>query len=679
MRKLVLAWCAVSVAAGSAEAAAATVLEWSQALARAEVQGMGVPAAGRSLSIGGLTLELRAGSLRPVVARETVVGAYFAGEGSLVYSQGDGIGDAVFRTNVKRLTNAAVGAGGSYSDVVTSALILTSPGGVATLFPELPPLGEAATLDNHRARFDQLRAPRYPTVLAQALVEPPAAPLFVAEIVGKGEDYLFAHDPMREQQETLSVVKKLRRAEKPYSEWRIVEILGFRPLGRAWLEPRPKPFMLTDVDLTLVNPRGRTAELTVKETFTALAPTRVLALSLWSDRVIDAGGAGHRELEPYSLEAVRTPAGTSLPFVHASGDLLVELPRPLGAGETTTVEFVIRGDVLYRPEGMSYWQLPTSSWLPMPTRLELQYFSYHAVVKAAAPFTPFSCGRTVRRWQEEGLECGEFREEKPIQIPVILAGKYRTLEREHNGVTIRVSRYVMAEERSMQQIASIIASLLDFYRPYLGDYPFAELNVIEINSFGFGQAPAGIIFITKEAFSPLEDAWARLFSQGINARLAHEMAHTWWGHVAKLGEEEDQWLSESVAEYMAAYAMGKLWKKQEFETQLRRWRGNSKFVKDKGSVYLANYLSGESGFEDRVGLLYNKGPLVLHALRQELGDDQFFTVLKSFLRSFDFRYAETRHFLGITDFVTKKDWRPFFDRFLLGTEWPAEGKGGGGR
>lgn len=678
MRRFVLVWCAASLAAGWVHAAA-TVVEWSAGLATAELRGAGVPAAGRSLVIGGLKLELTAGSLRPVVARETVVGAYFSGEGSMIYNPGGGLVDAVFRTNVKRLTSGAVADSGAYEDAITSALILGSPGGVETLFPELPPLGEPVSLDDHRARFDHLRAPRYATVLAQALVDPPAAPLFVAEIAGKGEDYLFAHDTLREHQETLFVLKKARGADRPFSQWRFAEILGFRPLGREWLEPRPKPFMLTDVDLTLVNPRGRTAELTVKETFTALLPTRVLPLSLWSDRVIDAGGSGRLELEPYTLQAVRTAAGTPLSFVHASGDLIVELPRSLGAGEITTIEFVIRGDVLYRPEGMSYWQLPTSSWLPLPERLELQYFSYRAVVKAVAPFTPFSCGRTVRRWQEEGLECAEFREEKPIQIPVILAGKYRTLERVHNGVTIRVSRYVMAEERSMQQIAGIISTLLDFYRPYLGEYPFGELNVIEINSLGFGQAPAGIIFITKEAFSPLQDVWARLCSQGINARLAHEMAHTWWGHVAKLGEWEDQWLSESLAEYMAAYAMGKLWKKQEFETQLRRWRSNSKFVKDKGSVYLANYLSGDSGFEDRVGLLYNKGPLVLHALRQELGDDQFFTVLKSFLRSFEFRYAETQHFLGITNFVTKKEQRPWFDRFLLGTEWPAEGKSAGGR
>lgn len=679
MRRGLWAWCSLMMCAGWMEAAAVTVVEWSSALAQARVQVAEVKAAGRSLAIGPLTLSVRTGSLRPVVARDTVVGAYFNGEATLAYKQADSFAEPVFRTNVKRLTSGTVDDSGAYVDTVTSALILASPGGVRMLFPNPPALGEAEPMEGHRARFAHLRGPRYPTVLAQAMVDPPAQPLYIAEIVGKGEDYLFTYDTVRDHVASLAVLVKSSWAFRPLSQWRFALPLAVEPVGRAWLAPRPKPFMLTDVDLTLVNPRGRTAQLSVTETFTALTPTRVLALSLWSDRVVEAGGSGSQEVESYTLTSVRTEAGEALPFVHASGDLVVELPGTLQPGGTTTVQFEIQGEVLYRPEGMSFWELPTSNWLPVPDRLDLQYFTYHAVVKAASPFTPFSCGRTVRRWQEEGLECAEFREERPIHIPVVLAGKYKTLEREHKGVKIRVSRYVMAEERSMQQIASIISALLDFYEPYLGAYPFAELNIIEINSYGFGQAPAGIIFITKEAFSPLQDVMARLFSQGINARLAHEMAHTWWGHVAKLGEPEDQWLSESTAEYMAAYAMGKLWKKQEFDTQLRRWRSNSKFVKDKGTVYLANHLSGDSGFEDRVGLLYNKGPLVLHALRQQLGDDQFFTVLKSFVRSFDFRFAETQHFLGITDFVTKKEMRPFFDRYLLGTEWPAETRGGASR
>ena len=68
----------------------------------------------------------------------------------------------------------------------------------------------------------------------------------------------------------------------------------------------------------------------------------------------------------------------------------------------------------------------------------------------------------------------------------------------------------------------------------------------------------------------------------------------------------------------------------------------------------------------RFKLLYGKGPVMLHELRQAVGDDVFFTILKSYLRSFQFKPATTRDFIGITNFVTKQDHAAFFDRNLFG-------------
>jgi len=367
---------------------------------------------------------------------------------------------------------------------------------------------------------------------------------------------------------------------------------------------------------------------------------------------------------------VTVAGGDPLPFVHDGGDLLVELPRALAAGESIDLAFAIGGDVLFHPGNDSYWEMGTGAWLPLPNRSELMAATYHALVKVKKPFIPFSCGQTVRRWDEGELSCAEFREELPIQIPVILAGSYTTTSEERNGVTVRVSAYAIAKPRAAKQLVDIAFTLMDFYRTFLGDYPFKELNIIEINSYGFGQAPAGIIFITKEAFSPVLEEESRLFSEGINARVAHELAHAWWGHVAKLGAPEDQWLSESMAQYYSAYALGKLRGPRWFDQGVKEWKTRVNTLKDHGTVYSANYLSGDSGAEDRAALLYGKGPLVLHALRLQLGDQVFFTILKSFLKSFHFKPAETRHFIGLTGFVTKQDYSDFFNRYLLGTEWP---------
>lgn len=81
----------------------------------------------------------------------------------------------------------------------------------------------------------------------------------------------------------------------------------------------------------------------------------------------------------------------------------------------------------------------------------------------------------------------------------------------------------MRDEEKMKQIAGLVLALIQFYRPLMGDSPFRELNILEINDFGVGFVPAGTAFITRETFArvPLE-GFAGLFVEGLNRRLGHE-------------------------------------------------------------------------------------------------------------------------------------------------------------
>ncbi len=77
-------------------------------------------------------------------------------------------------------------------------------------------------------------------------------------------------------------------------------------------------------------------------------------------------------------------------------------------------------------------------------------------------------------------------------------------------------------------------------------------------------------------------------------------------------------------------------------------------------------------------LLYSKGPLVIHALREELiremgeekGDAAFLTWMRAYVQNFAFKTGETRHLVGILNQITGKDWQPWFERYVYGTEMP---------
>ncbi|HWZ85879.1 MAG TPA: hypothetical protein VN032_06750, partial [Thermoanaerobaculia bacterium] len=69
-------------------------------------------------------------------------------------------------------------------------------------------------------------------------------------------------------------------------------------------------------------------------------------------------------------------------------------------------------------------------------------------------------------------------------------------------------------------------------------------------------------------------------------------------------------------------------------------------------------------------LLYDKGPYLLAALHRELGDDAFFTFMKSYQKSFRWKFGSTKTVQGLLQFMTKKDYGPFFEQNYWGIGMP---------
>ena len=89
-------------------------------------------------------------------------------------------------------------------------------------------------------------------------------------------------------------------------------------------------------------------------------------------------------------------------------------------------------------------------------------------------------------------------------------------------------------------------------------------------------------------------------------------------------------------------AVGQLLGEHKFKAAVRQWKEQAGRVRASESIYLANRIAGEKAYLDRYGLLYAKGPLMFHALREELGDKVFLTLMKSTLTNFHFKHIETR-------------------------------------
>jgi hypothetical protein len=379
------------------------------------------------------------------------------------------------------------------------------------------------------------------------------------------------------------------------------------------------------------------------------------------------------ESSQYRVKSVRDAARAELPFHHRNHQILVALPTPAPPGRPLQLAFEIEGDFLHRPDGDNYWVLGTEPWFPQPG-LSGSYYTVRATVRVKKPFVPFAPGVTLSRREDGDDNVLEVKIDKPVERVIVAAGKYHPAEETRNGVTVRVAAYALSNQRAVKQLTDLAFAIIDYYQRFLGPFPFPEFNIIEINSYGFGQAPPGTMFITQEAFNPYTFEENQLFSQGVNERFAHEIAHQYWGHVVKMPGPEEQWLSESFSEYCAALFLRGFKDKATYQSMVNHWRAKARTAHEAAPIPLAHRVSlpqdPRGNWVIRTGLIYDKGAYLLATLHKELGDETFLTFLKSYQKSFAWKFGSTRQVYGLLKAITGKDYQPFFEQHYWGTGLP---------
>ncbi len=645
--------------------------------------GASASVANLRLASGHLVLTLKSGAAAPVKAGDEVVGIYFEGSGELAYTSADPVELPILTFNAKKATGLDVerGEGGAVVRDTPQRILWLAAGQEIPAISALSSAGAGAGAAPLEASFakhlDRLRhVVGFDAALffAQQKLDAPGSPRVLAAADGGKEALLYLLDGLEDHSESLLALRKPRYPDAETKNDLYETVLSEQPVGRERRDPVTPPYVLTQVDLGLRASDGKDVSLSVAETVVPIgSPRRVFRFDLYNARYYGPG-IGSRT---WNVRSVKDGEGRALAFLHRGDQILVETAAPVPADQNATLRFEIDGDFLVRPGGDSYWQLGLGGgpWFPMPD-LNAQLFDFHCVARVKKPFLPIASGRTLRRAEDGDENVLETRTENPVAFPAVIAGAYQWEEETRDGVTVRVASYAMKNSRAMKQLAGLAFGIIENYQSFLGPFPFPEYDIVEINTWGFGQAPPGVMFITKEAFNPLMGETNQLFSQGINERFAHEIAHQYWGQVVKMPSHDEQWLTEAFAEYSAAIFLKAMKGQGTYKTLLNHWRSNASDATKISPIPLANRISipsdPETAFLYRNDLIYAKGAYLLAVLHKELGDSMFLTFFKSYQKSFRWKFGSTKTVEGILQWLTKKDYGPFFAENYWGVGLPKD-------
>lgn len=193
-----------------------------------------------------------------------------------------------------------------------------------------------------------------------------------------------------------------------------------------------------------------------------------------------------------------------------------------------------------------------------------------------------------------------------------------------------------------------LPAMIEAFTEMFGPYPFEAYGILIIDE------PLGVA-LELQTLSIFGTDW---FAPGrdLDAISAHELAHQWFGNHVSVAEWDDIWLNEGFATY-AQY----LWREAS--------EPGYDIDRDIAAIRsLGTRLSlppGDPGGEDLFDTsVYFRGALTLHELRRQVGDDDFFAILRRHVERHGGANASTADFIATAEEVSGRDLTDFFDAWL---------------
>ncbi len=220
--------------------------------------------------------------------------------------------------------------------------------------------------------------------------------------------------------------------------------------------------------------------------------------------------------------------------------------------------------------------------------------------------------------------------------------------------TVVVTNYIYPENTTAPDRSKAVIDIMQLYSRLFIDYPFKQEKYGHAQfGWGGGMEHQTMSFMLNFSFS----------------LIAHELAHQWFGNYITCGSWKDIWLNEGFASYCEylTYENGL------GRTAPKRWKGRKiKHITNDydGSVYVDDTTSVNRIFSSR--LTYAKGAMVLHMLRQEVGDTAFFKGIKSYLNDSKLIYgfAKTSDFKHHIEKAANRNLDEFFNNWIYGQGFP---------
>ncbi len=417
----------------------------------------------------------------------------------------------------------------------------------------------------------------------------------------------------------------------------------------------------TEIDVTgydidaQIDPAKHTLQATAKVTFTAL------------ESIGDAVFELHSALKVDQVTDGKNRALTGQRGANATID--IALADPMNKGDSATLTFVYGGTLTGSEESpveglklasigdpISYL-LYAARWFPM-VGYQTDRFTAHIRVQVPAGYRVVGSGATdAGRPTADGQQEFDFNWTTPSFPGTIVAGKFNEPMAVQGAENVRVYLTDAHKDRGTDYTQTAFKEF-DFFTDAFGLPPTPRLNVVELPD---DTVPA---YWAPEIAAI---AGARIADRSNYRLLANTMAHQWWGCDVSPATMNDAWITNGMSRYGELMYLENVAGRQALQSAVMDISAGA-LAYDTIPLTSAGRLDAFTPQFQSMTL--EKGAMVFHMLRWEMGDDAFKKMLQAILAQFSEKPIRSSDVEKIAESASQLQLTPFFAQWLDGTGAP---------
>jgi ABC-2 type transport system permease protein len=265
---------------------------------------------------------------------------------------------------------------------------------------------------------------------------------------------------------------------------------------------------------------------------------------------------------------------------------------------------------------------------------DADWINFETVVSTSSGQTAIAPGYLIDEWDEGGRRYFHYKMDVPIlNFYSYLSADYSVRRDRWNDVVIEVY-YHEPHTYNIDRMIEAVKASLDYYSANFGPYQHRQVRIIEFPCYrAFAQSfPNTIPFSESMGFVfrlDDDDDIDHVFNV-----TAHEVAHQWWAHqVIGADVQGATLMSEALAEYSALMVMEKKYGPARLRHMLKYeldeyLHGRGREVVEEMPLMLV---------EDQHYIHYNKGCMVMYALKDYIGEENVNLALSRYVKDTAFQ------------------------------------------